>query len=81
MKLLLSGEGPDDIGDWAKESMYRADPHSDPKSVLHKNHSIAGRALMIDALETKTLAQIPPDAASLRTWLARASSALSQNRP
>jgi len=26
VKLLLSGEGYDDIGDWAKEPMYRASP-------------------------------------------------------
>ncbi|NUQ74927.1 MAG: hypothetical protein HUU21_15360 [Polyangiaceae bacterium] len=58
----------------------RSERHADPKTVLKQNHSIAGRASMLSALEDKTLGQIPIDATSLRTWLARAAAALSRVR-
>lgn len=54
----------------------RSEHHADAKRVLNSNHSIASRASMIDALKDKDLSKIPPDATSLRTWIARASAAL-----
>jgi hypothetical protein len=55
----------------------RSEHHADAKRVLNESHSIAGRAAMIGVLEDRDLSQIPPDAASLRAWIARASAALS----
>jgi hypothetical protein len=57
----------------------RSEHHADPKDILKKTHSIAGRASMVEALEERDLNQIPPDAVSLRAWLDRATSVLSQN--
>jgi hypothetical protein len=59
----------------------RSEHHADAKHVLKENHSIAGRASMIGALEDKDLGKIPADATSLRTWINRASAALSPKRP
>lgn len=50
--------------------------HADAKSVLEQRHGIRKREQMVDVIDAWEPDNIPADARSLRTWMARARRAL-----
>ena len=76
---IAGGVAKEEIEAWILAILgeRKTEHHADAKRVLDEKHAIAGRALMIAALEDRTLEHVPDDASSLRTWLDRASTALS----